>query len=280
MPGKPPDSDNNEYPERPNLPETDLRDAPFEGRPYEPEWAKSDYDPDTAVTRSRQDEEPVEHRDSQVPRFDPSEFGGAIPPDEYDLDRDEGDDSGGRWLVLIGRGMVGLALLGFIVPMVLQAVNVARSTGGPVPTVEPLPQFVTAQVTSVIDGNTIRVDIDGQSAIVRYIGVDSPGVGEPLHEISTEVNRQWVGDKTIQMIGDELDRDPEGRLLRYVQVDEIFININLLAAGLGRNSIRPPNDRFSQEFAEVENNARSSDLGIWAPDAGSLDGTFADTSGA
>ena len=281
MPGKPPDPDHNEYPERPNSPESDLRDVPFEGRPYEPEWAKSDYDPDSAASRSRSLEETDRYEDSQIPRFDPSEFDGAIPPDEHDLNREDGDDSGGKWLVMAGRVMVVAALLGFIVPMILQVFSVSSSTAsGPVEVVERLPEFVTAQVTSVIDGNTIRVEYDGKTDVVRYIGVGSPAVGEPLYEFATETNRRWVGDQTIQMVGDKLDRDPEGRLLRYVQVDEIFININLLAAGLGRNVVRPPNDLFSQQFAEVEKNARLRALGIWAPDAGSQDSKSTDTSGA
>jgi micrococcal nuclease len=47
-------------------------------------------------------------------------------------------------------------------------------TSAPVP-----PSIVEAQVTDVVDGDTIDVLIDGQEYRVRYIGIDPPETVHP-----------------------------------------------------------------------------------------------------
>lgn len=177
------------------------------------------------------------------------------------MDRPEGDDSGGAWFARVGRWVAILAVIGLILPMVV-TLFVSRGGNQAAPA-QSVPLRTRAKVTGVIDGNTIRVDIAGQPAVVRYIGVAAPPVGDPLHDASVAVNERWVIGEDVLLEADEAGEDREGRLLRYVWIREVMVNAVLIAAGLGRNVNRPPNTRYSSAFVEIERNARENGLGMW-----------------
>lgn len=187
---------------------------------------------------------------------------GAYPPADYDMNRAEGDDYGVRWLAGAGRLLVILALLGLLVPLFTVLFssrgNVAQTTRS-----APPPERVRARVLDVLDGNTIRVQVQGRESIVRYIGVELPAPSDPFHDVINSVNQRWVGGRFVELEADDQDRDPEGRLLRYVWVDNAMVNAALLAAGLGRSVSRSPNDRYSRQFTQLEENAQNDGLGMW-----------------
>jgi len=122
----------------------------------------------------------------------------------------------------------------------------------------------TATVTRVIDGDTIVIDT-GQK--VRYIGIDTPEVypqAEPYGKEAWEVNRHLVDGKPVRLERDVSDTDRYGRLLRYVYVDEIFVNAELVRLGLARAQAYPPDTRNQQYFEELEVIARETHQGMWA----------------
>ena len=190
---------------------------------------------------------------------------GAYPPDDYDMNRPEGDDHGAHWVAGAGRLLVVLALLGLLVPLFAVLFD---SRGTVVQTTQstrnaPPPERIRARVLDVLDGNTIRVQIDGRESIVRYIGVEVPASRDPFHDVIFSVNERWVGGRFVELEADDQDRDPEGRLLRYVWVDNAMVNAALLAAGLGRSVSRSPNERYSKQFTQLEENAQNGGLGMW-----------------
>jgi micrococcal nuclease len=121
----------------------------------------------------------------------------------------------------------------------------------------------SAVVTGVIDGNTIAVEIGGQAYEVRYLGVDLPPVGDAWRGMATSVNASWVAGKTVLLERDARDTDEGGRLLRYVWVDDLFVNGALIAVGLGTHSAQYPDSRHSPELAMFERNARTEKVGMW-----------------
>ena len=187
---------------------------------------------------------------------------GAYPPADFDMDRPEGDDYGARWFAGAGRLLVLLALLGLLVPLFAVVFN-SRDTAVQTTRSEPAPDRVRARVLDVLDGNTIRVQIQGRESIVRYIGVDLPAPSDPFYDVIGSVNQRWVAGRFVELEADDQDADPEGRLLRYVWVDNAMINAALLAAGLGLSTNRSPNDRYSRQFTQLEQNAQSDGLGMW-----------------
>lgn len=126
--------------------------------------------------------------------------------------------------------------------------------------------IVEATVTTVIDGDTIEVNLEGLIYRVRYIGIDTPEIGESCADEATEANRQLVEGKTVWLEKDISETDKYGRLLRYVYVDDIFINEELVRLGLALPSSYPPDMKYDDTFSFIGFVARSYDVvGIWSP---------------
>ena len=103
----------------------------------------------------------------------------------------------------------------------------------------------TGTVVDVIDGDTIRVllDDDGLIYSVRYIGMDTPedtSYVEYFGPEATQRNREMVAFKKVTMIKDVPEKDRYGRLLRYIIVDNIFVNHQLVAEGCANTASYPP----------------------------------------
>jgi micrococcal nuclease len=130
-------------------------------------------------------------------------------------------------------------------------------------------QSEVGQVLSVIDGDTIEVLINGQTYRVRYIGIDSPETGsEPFGAEAVEKNKELVDGKEIILVKDTSETDPFGRLLRYVFAGDlggVFVNDELVESGYASASAYPPDTACEETFASAERNARSQELGLWAP---------------
>lgn len=125
----------------------------------------------------------------------------------------------------------------------------------------PNADFEVGIVSSVVDGDTIRVDIEGHNYSVRYIGIDTPD--NPIPDSSSLMNANLVGGKTITLYTDQSETDQFGRLLRFVYVGDTFVNYELVRLGFASAFRYPPDISCSNVFAEAETNARSDQLGIW-----------------
>ncbi len=122
----------------------------------------------------------------------------------------------------------------------------------------------SASVVRVIDGATIVVEVDGEIATVRYIGVVVPQIGDAMAGPAISANRQWVSGKDVVLERDKTDTDESGNLLRYVYVDGGMVNAALIRAGLAKAAGRDTNDRYYQQFIQIEAQAKADRLGIWA----------------
>ena len=200
--------------------------------------------------------QPEDPQDARPPRKDEG-------PSQQDIDRSWSDVSGGGksggwtdrwWQILIT--VVGIVIIASLVITVLPFRS--RSAN-----VQPLPEVETGTVVRVIDGRTIFVRVGKTEVEVRYIGVATPEYGHPWYELVTEVNRNWVVGKDVEMERDRVDSDAQGRLLRYVYVDGAMVNAALIAVGLGSRTTGQ-NVLYSEGFRRLEAEARSEQLGIWA----------------
>ena len=93
-------------------------------------------------------------------------------------------------------------------------------------------EYVPAQVVEVVDVRTIIVDIDGELATVRYIGVEPLPLESAWYDISILAHQQLVGNSEVLLEADEVDTDDFGRLLRYVYADRAMVNGLLLRNGV------------------------------------------------
>ena len=126
----------------------------------------------------------------------------------------------------------------------------------------------TGKVVDVVDGDTIKVllDQDGLIYTVRYIGMNTPEYTSQVEFYGSEAatkNVQLVFGKTVQLVKDVSETDNFGRLLRYVIVDNLFINYELVAQGYANTASYPPDIACIPTFQEVEQQARDAKLGLW-----------------
>lgn len=120
-----------------------------------------------------------------------------------------------------------------------------------------------AQVVEVVDGDTIKVQINGQVFSVRYIGMDTPERGYAFSEESTSINRQLVENKQVLLVKDVSEVDRYDRLLRYVFVGNRFVNYELVRQGYAQVLTYPPDVACQDTFLTVQQLAVAAGRGFW-----------------
>lgn len=190
-------------------------------------------------------------------------------PDESDIERSYSDEydypGSSRWRTIIWQAFATVVGAVFILSLVLGVLGPPRQRDEP-----PTQPMNTGTVTNVLNGNTITVQREHEEFLVRYIGVSTPAPGAPLHDLATEVNRDWVDGETVLLEGDRTDLDSQGALLRYVYLDDAMINANLIYQGLAEVDTSGANSRYTAEFERLEAEAKAAGRGIWATDDGEL----------
>ena len=122
-----------------------------------------------------------------------------------------------------------------------------------------------AMVVDVVDGDTIEVDIDGETYRVRYIGMDTPERDRPFYDESTAKNAELVEGQSVLLVKDVSETDQYDRLLRYVFVGDTFVNFELVNQGYAVAVTFPPDVACERTFRLAEADARSRGLGLWSP---------------
>ena len=137
----------------------------------------------------------------------------------------------------------------------------ARIRGGPPAGVE------RVQVIDVVDGDTLVVE-GGRS--IRILGIDTPETRhpamrgpQPMGQEATEGLAALVAGRRIALERDVTDRDHYGRELRHVWRGRGLVAETLLAKGLARSLILPPNRAHAERLERAEARARAEGLGIW-----------------
>ncbi len=121
-----------------------------------------------------------------------------------------------------------------------------------------------AKVVEIIDGDTIDVEVAGETYRLRYIGIDAPEPQQPGGSEAKEANRLLVDGQVVQLEKDVSDTDEYGRLLRYVYVGDIFVNGRLVELGYARAVSYPPDVGYDGLFGELQSQAQAAGIGVWA----------------
>jgi micrococcal nuclease len=79
-----------------------------------------------------------------------------------------------------------------------------------------------------------------------------------------QANCQLVEGKVVRLERDISETDKYGRLLRYVYVDDIFVNAELVTQGLAQAKAYPPDIKYQGYLEELEMVARQASRGMWA----------------
>jgi len=107
-------------------------------------------------------------------------------------------------------------------------------------------------VKRIIDGDTFELT-DGKS--VRLIGIDAPEVGEACSTQATNQLSSLIGGETVYLEKDVSETDIDGRLLRYVYVNGIFVNLELVYYSYAYAVSYPPDIAYASQLADAEEDA-------------------------
>jgi micrococcal nuclease len=130
-----------------------------------------------------------------------------------------------------------------------------------------------ATVVSVVDGDTVVVDVGGTEEPVRLIGIDTPesvARDRPNEcfgvEASARLESLLPPGTAVQLTRDVEPRDMYDRLLAYVQrrADGLFVNAAQVADGYAEAKDYPPNTTYRDDFERAERAARQAGLGLWS----------------
>lgn len=122
-------------------------------------------------------------------------------------------------------------------------------------------------VVRVIDGDTIELET-GQK--IRYIGIDTPETVHPDKTVqcfgieASNKNKELVEGKSVRLEKDVSETDRYGRLLRYVYLDDIFINKFLVEEGFAYSSTYPPDVKYQEIFKASQQKAQEQKKGLWS----------------
>ncbi len=130
----------------------------------------------------------------------------------------------------------------------------------------------TATVVRVVDGDTIRVRIQGADEPVRLIGIDTPethgkgGLRECFGAEATDRLEALLPEgTTVRLVRDVEARDRYDRLLAYVYraEDGLFVNLAMAKEGFATTLTYPPNIAHADEFVAAVGAARLRQRGLW-----------------
>ena len=135
------------------------------------------------------------------------------------------------------------------------------------------PQYVYYSVVSVVDGDTIKINMSGTTETLRLIGMDTPETVDPRKpvqcfgkEASNKAKELLSGQKVrIEKDSTQGDRDKYGRLLAYVWREEgLFFNEYMIKQGYAHEYTYDLPYKYQTQFKRDQTYARENQLGLWS----------------
>lgn len=117
------------------------------------------------------------------------------------------------------------------------------------------------KVTRTIDGDTMDLE---NGYRVRLLGIDSPEVGQPFYREATDALKEMTEGKKVKLEKDpRWEKDVYGRSLRYVFMDGLFVNKEMVRKGLARLEA-DEDSKYYSALEQAEKEAIEKRLGIWS----------------
>ena len=125
-------------------------------------------------------------------------------------------------------------------------------------------------MTKFVDGDTFAVaGVDGGATEerIRLLAIDTPERGQRWYAEAGSALRDIVGNRPINLEYEapgKLQRDKYGRVLAYLIVDGRNVNVEMVRRGWTAYVTKYGGERFAQDFAAAEEEARAAHRGIWS----------------
>lgn len=134
-------------------------------------------------------------------------------------------------------------------------------------------QLYSAVVIKNIDGDTVKIHVNGHEETVRMLCIDTPETHHPRLGVQPFGPEAAEFTKETLFPGREIQietgigggRDKYGRLLAYIYIDGKMFNEMLLQKGLARVAyVYAPNTKYVDEFYNIQKKAQAAGTGIWS----------------
>jgi endonuclease YncB( thermonuclease family) len=134
------------------------------------------------------------------------------------------------------------------------------------PTVPAPAECQMAWVEFAEDGDTVRVQVDGRVVCVDYTNINAPESSEPYGHQATMMNAALVSGKAVCLEPDPRqlgDGEGSDRLLRYVWVDGMLAQAELVEAGLAQVVLYRPQYKYEGWLLVLQEEAQQEGRGMW-----------------
>jgi micrococcal nuclease len=138
------------------------------------------------------------------------------------------------------------------------------------------PEIIYYEVTSVTDGDTIKVLINDKTETIRLVNMNTPETVDPRRPVecmgkeASERMSQLVTSKKISLEIDETqtDRDRYDRLLRFVFLEDgTDVGLEMIRQGYAESSPygNSPH-KYLEEYKAAQSLAQEQKIGLWNPE--------------
>lgn len=107
----------------------------------------------------------------------------------------------------------------------------------------------TGVVERVIDGDTFV--IEGRDDSVRLLGINSPESGEFYYDEARDFLERMVLNETVVLKFSRDQYDKYGRLLAYVYVNGVNVNVEIVKEGLANYYFYDGRDKYSEDLEKA-----------------------------
>ena len=157
-----------------------------------------------------------------------------------------------------------------VIALILLIINIGHCQT--LPQTLPYGYTMNSTVARVIDGDTFVL---ADSQRVRILGINSPEIArlgkpaQPYADSAASFTKSLIEGKQVKLTFEGKTYDIFGRLLAYVWLtdkegkDSIFVQAELLKAGLARISYYPKGKRYYDLYYSLRRTAMKNKSGIW-----------------
>lgn len=154
----------------------------------------------------------------------------------------------------------------FVVLIAFAIVGILLRTNIPLRAQQPPRTTEKATLIRIIDGNTISVHLASNDRIrtVRLLGVQTSARTQPCYaEARDALSEMLPIDSVIRLETDATDEDAYRRLLRYVYIDDVFINAEMIEGGWAAAVSYEPALLYADMLEELAHEAQSEERACW-----------------
>lgn len=150
----------------------------------------------------------------------------------------------------------------------------AKTTQQVPATSAPASQYTYYSVTDVVDGDTLKISMNGSVETLRLIGIDTPETVDPRKpvqcfgkEASNKAKELLIGKKVrIEKDSSQGERDKYDRLLAYIyREDGLFFNKQMIEQGYAHEYTYDSAYKYQAEFKAAQKAAQTAQAGLWSP---------------